>query len=282
MKTPGKKTTSVVAGAVLTGLTLGSCQGYFIDEDDYSLEAFKEYDSVAIPISFAPEEVEYLNFLDKLGKDIIEQPIIAKEFAKSPKLFLERYGYSGDIDLEEGMLKLIIALGDDDINAAIKNKDVSSMLALFDRKGLLNAEYIKLKVTDEIRQQALSVLNLDNETIQDGQAWIVPVLVLAVLVAAALFGVAVSLVTYAGVATSVETYGKIQKSQKDLFIENNPVFKIWKLKGEEKDSYIAVDNCIEKIATEAISYTKKNNPELLNNISDEEFKNVLKLNILKQ
>ena len=79
-------------------------------------------------------ESRYVNFLQKLANDIIKEPKIAKEFAKDPNGYLKKNGFDMNISLDEGMLNLVLALGDDDINQAISKNDLQKFYSLCKEK----------------------------------------------------------------------------------------------------------------------------------------------------
>lgn len=95
------------------------------DENTEYLKQFSDEGNAALSINLSHDEIEYLNFLDKLGKDVVNTPAIARQFSKDPATFIHQYGYNGKIDFDEGMLKLMLALGDEDINDAINQNDIS-------------------------------------------------------------------------------------------------------------------------------------------------------------
>ena len=105
------------------------------DENTEYLKSFGDEGNAAISINLTHDEIEYLKFLDKLGKDVIKEPAVARQFASDPNAFIQQYGYKGEINLDEGMLKLVLALGDEDINTAVNQNDITTALALMQNKG---------------------------------------------------------------------------------------------------------------------------------------------------
>ena len=105
------KPTKVIAGSLASIILAQSCAEaplYYLDEDVVRIN--QELKSANINSSVVPielvtnaEENNYLNFLNKLAKDIIEQPVVAKSFATNPAAFMERYGFPDmEINLDEG------------------------------------------------------------------------------------------------------------------------------------------------------------------------------------
>ena len=127
MKQPNKHVVRLVAAATATGVMLPACQPYFNNLVVQS-ENLPARGAHAIELAFTKAELNYLRFLQRLSDDIIRNPEIAQAFVRNPLLFLEQYGFHEPIDLDEGMLRLTLALGDADINAAINAGDISLVL----------------------------------------------------------------------------------------------------------------------------------------------------------
>lgn len=289
MKT-SNKFRKVIAGTLAASVLTNSCTQYHQSKEDdlYEESNFSNEGLSAVAIDFDKEEVEYLNFLNKLCADIIEHPVVAREFAKNPRAFVSRYGYNKEIDLEEGYLKLILALGDEDIHVAIKNKDFGTFLQLLKEKQLLD-EYSKYKIdiSEEDKADVISMLNLSGV---DKQLWCSPPAVVCVayiaiavgtfIFAVATVGASLNAVFGVTIYSEVEIYG-ISSNIEDTFIDNNPVFKVWGLKGDYKDSYIASNIYIEKESENIVLGIEEAFPGAFKDISREDFKQLIKLNLLK-
>lgn len=296
MKTPNKNVTKVVAGTLAASLLASSCQS-FIPEDSFTDQtSFSEKGEAAILINYSPEELEYLIFLEKLSNDIIEHPVIAKEFVKNPNLFLKRYGYDKEIDLDEGMLKLILALGDNDINEALRNNDIKAVLLLMKEKNLLDSNsYMNITVSDEERNKVLALFNVDEKDFEQYGACSLAVVCIAYLwvgvvsQAAAVFSVAAAVnaalaftvAKYVAAVTEVEIAGFTPDQNTKLFLDKNPIFKIWGLKGEYANSYIAADVYLEELVDDIAEGLEASVPEAFEKISKDTFKQFMKLNMLK-
>lgn len=282
MKTPNKNVTRLVAAVSTVGVitpSLPSCA--FQDYEIISSENLPKGIS-AIELDLTKDELEYLHFMQKLSDDIVKYPIIAQEFTKNPQLFLEKYGYKESINLDDNILKLILALGDEDINKAINVRDVKTVLKLMKEKNLLNNidnTYSYINIQEEKVKEILSLMGVESENLECYSC--VPgicyfgVLVVAVYIAAAV-SVAAAGVT-AGVAAASWTYIEsfIANNSAD-FLDQNSSLKIWSLKNKANDTHFAVDLYIEEQVNEMIDIVKSYDISF----DEEKMKDFLKINIL--
>ncbi|EGN58240.1 hypothetical protein Premu_0031 [Hallella multisaccharivorax DSM 17128] len=90
---------------------------------------------ICIPTSSISEQ--YLTFLSKLSLEIKRNPCVAREFAKDPQAYSEEFGFNEQISLDNGLLKIIIALGDDDIVKSIEQGNASEYVKILKQKGFI-------------------------------------------------------------------------------------------------------------------------------------------------
>lgn len=147
-----KNVQKVVAGTLASSFLFQSCvQGYMINDDIVSInEKIKDNadlidtrsgNNVAIPIDlkFSAQSQKYIDFLGTLTVNIINNPQIAQQFYASPQAYLRKNGITGvNINLDECMLKVILALGDKDINRAIMESDLDEFFNICCEKGLID------------------------------------------------------------------------------------------------------------------------------------------------
>ncbi len=151
--------TRITAGLIGTGVMASSCTGFYMADYQIANEELSDDGVAAIDIPLSRKNVQYLIFLDKLGKDVIKDANIAKEFSENPQAYFQKYGYTESVDFDENMLNLILALGDEDINKAISLGDIKQVLALMREKGLLNLNsYNQIELTEKQRQELISTL----------------------------------------------------------------------------------------------------------------------------
>lgn len=254
------------------------------------LMSLNDEGKAAISISLKQDEMEYLNFLNKLGKDIIKEPAVARQFAKDPNTFIKQYGYKGDVNLDEGLLKLILTLGDEDINTAVNQNDITTALTIMQNKGYLhdiNNSDIKIKFNDEEIKKIYTEMGIDiddnfisHNTFSAAAVW--AVYVIAGIVSQV--GVGYNVVAGIDIAVAVTVYVVVEAWGLSTNINNvtnaNLPLKIWNLKGRNTISYVAADQYITDQSKKIINIIKTNNPEILNYINETELEQVIKLNIL--
>lgn len=274
-----KYLTKVVAGVVSASIVSSSCTGYILDDyQEITEDDLSDDGESAIQIELTNENLVYLEFLNKLGNDILKTPSIAEEFALNPKEYLKKYGYDKDIDLDEGMLKLILALGDKEINDAINIGDIKQFIVLLKERNLLDS-YSNVRID----LSGSDVSTMSEIITQEPAVFTIPVYMVAIFIsyAAAAYTavIGVSVAAYLGVAVEVAGPTSTDESR---FLDNNPVFKIWQLKGDTEKTYIATDLYLEEEANMAIEAIEIYNKDAFKNkLSKEEFKNFFKLNMLK-
>lgn len=285
-----------VTGLTASSILASSCSGYYpeINDSNYfnlQTRGLSDEGSPALPIDLSQDNIDYLNFLIKLANDIIKDPVIAKQFSKNPNAFIKEYGYTGEISLDEGMLKLILALGDEEINQAVNQRDMTTALALMENKGYLNnINEVKLQLTSEQIKKVYDNLGIpiNNSEITDPQVAVLAVPVILYAIAAVYSQAAVVYnvggVINAALAVTVVAWAEVwgpQSNEINNLIDNNLPLKLWSLKGNEKDTYIATDKYIDNQVERAIKLTKQHNPQLLKNISEEDLARLIKYNIIK-
>ena len=279
-----KHITRLVTGLTGTSIIAQSCSGFYMEDYQVVEKDLTDIGASAIQIKLSTKDIQYLHFLDKIGNDIITNPEIAHEFAKDPQLYIQKYGYNEDVDIEENMLKLILALGDYEINRAVKNGDIKSFLNLLKNKNLLNNNsYNEIQLTNDDTTTIEEALRPEDSVICGLAAacvFYVAMAVVSVVAVAYTAAAAVTLAATLGVYTSVDTVSKNIHS--NLFIDNYPVLKIWHLKGDTTKTFIAADLYIEEVTDKTIEAIETIDPNAFKgSLSKEDLKNIIKLNILK-
>jgi hypothetical protein len=288
MKTPNKHLTRLIGTATITGILGASCKPYS-DNQIVISASLPAKGTHAMELDLTKDELDYLRFISKLSDDIVKHPVIAREFAKNPQLFIEKYGYNATIDLDENLMKLVLALGDEDINKAINAGDVKMVLKLMENKNLLNDfsnSYSSVNFSEEQTKEILTLMGVDIEDIECYSCTpaVFCVILLAVVflyVGAVTIGAA-ALVAALGLALWVETatYGRLNYGSN--FLEKNTPLKIWSLKGNSNDTYIAVDHYIEKQVDRVISIIKSHEESNIKRFDEKKMREFLKLNLLMQ
>ena len=286
-----KYVTKIVAGTVATSILANSCTPALIgdnsklkEEDAIYLKNANSNDwgDIAIPISFNlhSEDANYMFFLQKLAMDIINDPQTAQKFMENPAEFLDRYDCNIPINLDEETLKLVLALGDPDINDAIKNNDVSLFLDLCKEKDLFVSNdnaFSHLYNDPEIQAKLIELGITDLEIVKSGVC--VAAIVFAVtIIATAAFVVYV--VAYCEVAVEGVKTSNIVRGNQTLnsLRQINPILTVLALKGNSNLAYIAASELAERQTDEVVNFIKSENPSYFKNNSESNLRALLKLN----
>ena len=264
--------------AVVTPVST-SCTNDGTNDTLLSSNQLSEEGAIAINLTMSKEDYEYLNLLEKLSVDIVNNPLVAKQFAKDPQVFLEQYGYKGKVALDEDMLRLILALGDDEINQAVNSNDIATAVKLMEKKGLFkNLNNTKLHFSKEQKKYILDQLgiNHDDEIVSTAVA-VVPVYAIAIAIsqAAVVYNAAAAINVYAW----VEVWGTT--AVENDITDNELVLKLWSLKDDEKNTYIAADIHVNNQVDKIIATIKEHDPEVFKHISQQDMKELIKYNIIQ-
>ena len=265
-----------------------------IEDPSETESQFPDEGTPVINIKLSDEESSYLKFLNGLAADIIKEPAVAREFAQNPSAFVKQYGYKDKVNLDEGMLRLILTLGDEDINTAISQKDMTTAIALMKSKGLLDdvcKSEMKIQFSEEEISQIYEQMGLDfDKKTVNGKIEISTAVAATVfyVVAAALEAVAVgytvagtfNLAAYVTVVVYSKAYlwGHVDRYV-DGTINRNLPLKIWSLKGQEANTYIAADKYVTDQAKKMMKLIKDNNPKTFEKINESQLEQILKLSI---
>lgn len=287
--------TKSVLGLSVAGIIAASCStnGLWTAFDDHSDDqtALSDEGIPAISINLTTTDVEYLNFLNKLGQDIINEPAVARQFANDPNVFIQQYGYEGEISLDEGMLKLILTLGDEEINAAVNQNDVNAALTLMQEKGYLNDinhsnVNLSLKsneVKDIYNELGIEVSDRFIDEAQYGFAAVWPVYVIAAVVSQ--LGVGYNVIVGVNSALAVVVYVVVEAwgitwNNVNHIANANLSLKIWSLRGQDEISFVATNQYITDQSKKITDLVKEYKPELLKFINEKNLEQLVKLNIL--
>ena len=294
MKKPGKLLTNTTLAICGSSLILNSCDGYFYNGDMINEDQLSDIGLSAINIELSPEDQAYIEFLNKLGLDIIQNPKIAEEFAKDPQVFVEKYGYHAKVDLDKNMLHYILTLGDQDINIAIHQNDFKKVIKLMRKKELLVNNYTKVELTHEQIKQIHSFLGITKvesrtekppQTIIAVATAIVWVFVAAIEDAVAGYnvGFGVNVWAWANVKSKVNAWGATSQSTsqniENMALKKNLAFKAISIKAPQKEAYIFADQYIEDFSSELAKTIKTEYPKELKELAIDDIQNIIKYNM---
>lgn len=297
MKRPGKVITNSTLAICGSSLLFASCDGYFVDTDMIDEAQLPDIGNSAICIELSQEDQTYLTFLNKLGMEIIENPAIAQEFAKNPQKYIEKYGYTQNINLDESMLHYVLTLGDSDINNAVRNNDIELVIKLMRKKGLLTNNFTKIRLSSEQLDQINHYYGFNKMKIKTRSNSGNDELVSAALVAIAwLFfiaiedaiagynlGVGINVYAYANLKTKVNAWGAMALDVDSIVgkmaLEENLSFKAITLKNPQKDTYILADKYIEMVSKDIVNSLENEAPDILQGLSNDELQQIIKYNM---
>lgn len=302
MKRPGKLITNTTLALCGSSIILASCDGYFVDDDLVKTSDLLDEGEPAIKIEFTQEDTAYLTFLNKLGHDIIQNSLIAQDFAKDPQSYFEKYGYREKIDLDESLLHYVLTLGDPDIHDAIAQRDIARIIHLMKDRCLITNNYSKVKMSDEDISRLAhlyglskkTLFNADETNLADNQKFQSVVAVFAAVVwifvavvedavAAYNVGVGLNIGAYATVYHQVAAWGMAKASlnttSEKIAIETNLSFKAISAKIPELNDFVLANQYIEDFSAEVANAIEKETPEILQELNREEIQNLVKYNM---
>lgn len=284
MKELKNKSTKVMANALAASVLLTSCsQGgdfdYYLPQESSTSDC-PETNGVPISLTLTEETRTALLQLEPLVQEIIENPSTAHEFAANPKLFCEKRNFPFSIDENDAVFKIILALGDNDINAAITASDFELFMQLCESKGLLDERQvsnINVVFQSEEEQQIFEsiALQLNGKSIETRS--VAMVVVVSVVVALAI-------VITLTVGYPEQNDDRIACADNFSFMhnigENKAVLDIWALKNKDYKDYNVVGQYQSYFANSIVSYLKKYRPNIFDNYSESQIQEFLKRNMI--
>lgn len=284
----------VIAGSLATGVMVSSCTNggsVFLpmDEDDLN-EAIRNNDIgeavVSVSLSFTDDEKAFISAIEKIAVKVLEDSAFANEFAEKPDSVLREYGCNVSIDDGGQLIKFVSALGNEEIRRSIEEKNLSKFLELCDKYNLLPSQDLLYLRGSDIG--TLSIEPLPGGIDQGYNFYFtlgaIAVAVTAVLVVAGL-GIVMNVAGVADAALWVTHRGdtrSMETEDKYMLDKNVDVLDLYILKNGSDDIYIQRDKCIEDIVNQSLPFFKEKYPDYFQTHSDEDFKNLLRINLLNR
>lgn len=234
-----------------------------------------------------------------MSNDIINNPIIAHTFAQDPQAFLEAYDMTDlHLNLDDNLLQLIIALGDEEITSAIKNRDIKGYLSLCKKKGLfdnisLAKDTSPLFISLE-KSKNFTKLQSISENDSTNSSFTAFAIAAVVGVAAIVWAVTITHVGLANVTllataiyetiainTSFMSSGEESNISQVRQISNSNILKIWNIKKEDSDNslYIVAEEYKNQITEECIKAIKEVFPLIYEKYGETFLRNNILINI---
>lgn len=249
-------------------------------------------DAIGVPIgiSLDSQDQEYIRFLHQLSAEIVSNPQTANEFAKNPKEYCLKYGYNQPLNLNQGLLKFIMALGDDAINDSIAKGDVNAYIRACKNNGLLELSSLN---QDPYLKKLSAIINKEQHTsnmapylaitrtgVEANQEVIDNFSAVYGAVAIVIAAVAVEAFIVLGTTTWV-THVHESAYQESDFQQQNSMIEVWNLKNDGKADYSLTDKINNAIVEEGLSIIKENFPAVYENVDENTLRNLILLNISK-
>lgn len=140
LRSTGKKAVALSSAASLLGT---SCSGYldpsFNEADNKTQNESQVSGTRSLPICDGLTEDEYA-FIDatvRLIEDLINEKVNPSMLNKDSKTVLESYGYTGNIVMDQDLLKILCAFGNQEFVEAVKGQDIDKFFTLAQKNGLL-------------------------------------------------------------------------------------------------------------------------------------------------
>lgn len=284
----GKRNKNMRKTVIITtvGSLLGtSCSGY-LEPASLQLEIEDHTTSRVVSISdtLTDDECEFLNAIIRLIDDIISDKFISDNLLLDSKDVLIKYGYYGNIIIDDNLLKILIAFSDANIRKAIENRDIVEFISLVNNLGLIGDGQSNIDLSN-INEELLKKLN-DLKSFDFGATyqqavnnWFFEIGIVAFAVAL----VAVEIAVYTGIMVAGEMqYSESNNksvSNSDLILgkmiqsKSVNVWDAYIQKNGVSDFYIFAENEINEISDLVIKIIDDVNPDYWNSNTKEAVRN---------
>lgn len=259
---------------------------------------------------FEEEDLKYISFLEKLANDIINNEEIASLFIKNPQAYITKHGFEKSVNMNPKITNCILALADKEICQAALTGNVGKYIELLESKGFIkkafvnNIDNIYTKTIEQGKGDKLKSLERKFQSSNDEPessidtnfgifafcavvgaivvVWAVAVEHVAAANAVSYLTALVSKVAAITKGKGGEKPGK-RKSIKQSSIEKiqeTSLLSVWQLKNHSAEkTYIVTNELTEKLVNDAIKIIRNNNMKELENISDNDLRNFILLNL---
>lgn len=281
---------TVVSGTVASSILVNSCTVPPINDSLYEKYVpQKDIGDELLPIAFhlKPDDAQYVMALQLLSLDILRDPSVAKAVITNPNEVLKKYGYDGIVCLDDSVVKIILALGDKEINQTVKDRDIHKFVDLCRQKVFLSDEIHSTLFSDEFYQEQIAKLKqfVQTRSLDDD-----PRYELFFTIGAIVFAV-VGVVVVAGVEAvwnvssiwnnyaKVNEFSDSQFSMHKIDISSENVSVIDIIPMTLTDGYQIVDAFYADIVQTGLDFVREMYPEMLEVYTEEEIRQLLYINI---
>lgn len=281
---------TVVSGTVASSILVNSCTVPPINDSLYEKYVpQKDIGDELLPIAFhlKPDDAQYVMALQLLSLDILRDPSVAKAVITNPNEVLKKYGYDGIVCLDDSVVKIILALGDKEINKTVKDRDIHKFVDLCRQKGFLSDEIHSTLFSDEFYQEQITKLKqfVQTRSLDDDSRYEIFYLIGAVIIA--IVGVAViagveAIWNVRGVWNNyvkVNEFSDSQFSMHKIDISSENVSVIDIIPMILTDGYQIVDAFYADIVQTGLDFVREMYPEMLEIYTEEGIRQLLYINI---
>lgn len=235
----------------------------FNNDNEDNLIMNRSVRSKAVAVSLSDDKDKYISTVQKIAEDVLKYPDLANELIKDPQQFFSKYGYNGDINLDDGYIRFLTAYADDEIREAIKNKDLRLMIKLCREKEIFDNATSKIGLADDLKK-VLKENNYDNQVQPYSWFWFVEWVAMASVYAG--FNMAYNAYLY----SSVSVEGIVASLSNPSGID---VKLLWNIIADEDPVKFITQENYKEIANEIFITLKKLRSDLFEKHSNEEILN---------
>lgn len=250
----------------------------------------------SLPICDGLTEDEYA-FIDatvRLIEDLINEKVDLSMLNKDSKRVLESYGYTGNIVMDDDLLRILSAFGKPEFVEAVKNQDIERFLNIAQKNGLLrygidqNTKDINFKSLPEPTKQLIANVSksriINSKDVVHQQAvsdWFVDSVAVAAVIAIAgievaiFVMVAVFVVAHSDQATATANFSTQVAFNKLMNARKVDVWDAFTQRNGTRELYTFMDNQITELCDVTIKAIDEICPEYWDSHSKTETRNSL-------
>lgn len=234
---------------------------------------------------------EALLAIRPIVEEIISNPDVATEFGKDPNAFCEKYGLNYNFKLDDALYNVIVALGDYEVNDALKDNDFERFmnacekLHLFDKAQSIQLNSIFQSEDEQmIFESIASQINVPTST-RSVAMWVaVSVVVVLAIVVVLTIGMSASNNEEKTVADYNLEQNKDSSSHVLSYLRSanssQSVLDIWALKQSKITEFQVVAQYKQHLANKIVNYLKVHSPQTFERFSETQINEFLKRNMI--
>lgn len=138
MYTPNEHFSRILAWILSGSILTSSCTNTVVEEVGGPLEINKKrpYSNCAIRVSLSNADAEYIEKMARLADDLVKDPKIAQCLLSDKQTLLKaRAMDQSNLQIDQELERVTLALADEDVSHAIKERDIKKYLLLMNDRG---------------------------------------------------------------------------------------------------------------------------------------------------